>query len=36
MRISGLLAAFYSILLTLAPNAEAWNSTGHRLIAAIA
>lgn len=36
MRISGLLAAFFSILLTVAPRAEAWNSTGHRLIAAIA
>jgi hypothetical protein len=31
-----LLAALLSIFFNLAPQAEAWNSTGHRLIAAIA
>lgn len=36
MRHLGLLAASVSILFSLAPPAEAWNATGHRLIAAIA
>jgi hypothetical protein len=36
MRQLGLLAASFSILFSLAPPAAAWNSTGHRLIAAIA
>src|ERR1700722_14696889 len=36
MRYLGLLTASFSILLSLAPPAQAWNSTGHRLIAAIA
>jgi hypothetical protein len=32
----GLLAASFSVFFSLAPPAEAWNSTGHRLIATIA
>jgi len=36
MRILRLLAALLSFLFNLAPPAAAWNSTGHRLIAAIA
>jgi hypothetical protein len=36
MRYLGLLAAFFSTLFALTPPAEAWNATGHRLIAAIA
>jgi hypothetical protein len=36
MRHLGLLAASLSVLLNLAAPARAWNSTGHRLIAAIA
>jgi hypothetical protein len=36
MRIFGFLAASLSLLISLAPPAEAWNSTGHRLVAAIA
>jgi hypothetical protein len=36
MRYLGLLAASLSILFSLARPAQAWNATGHRLIAAIA
>jgi hypothetical protein len=36
MRYLGLLAASFSVLFSLASPAQAWNSTGHRLIAAIA
>src|SRR5580658_5174745 len=36
MRYLSLLAAWTSLCLSLAPPAQAWNSTGHRLIAAIA
>lgn len=36
MRHLRLLAALVSLLFNLAPPAAAWNSTGHRLIAAIA
>lgn len=36
MRHLGLLAASVSIQFSLAPPAQAWNATGHRLIAAIA
>jgi hypothetical protein len=36
MRYFGLLAAWTATLFSLAPSAQAWNSTGHRLIAAIA
>jgi hypothetical protein len=35
-RTLSLLAAFFSILFSIAPPATAWNATGHRLIAAIA
>jgi hypothetical protein len=36
MRHLSLLAASFSILFSIAPPAQAWNATGHRLIAAIA
>jgi len=36
MRHLSLLAASFSLLFSIAPPAEAWNATGHRLIAAIA
>ena len=36
MRYLGLLTASFSILLSLAPPVQAWNATGHRLVAAIA
>jgi hypothetical protein len=36
MRPQRLIAAILSLFLSLAPTAQAWNSTGHRLIAAIA
>jgi hypothetical protein len=36
MRYLGLLAAWTATCFSLAPSALAWNSTGHRLIAAIA
>jgi hypothetical protein len=36
MRYLGLLAAWTATCFSLAPSAQAWNSTGHRLIAAIA
>ena len=36
MRHLGLIAASFSLLFSLVPSAQAWNATGHRLIAAIA